>query len=92
MTAPVPTPRRAWRGGLALLLSILVHGLVVLACVLAPARVKHSGSGGLFVEQQIRDAGPEVGLFLAEVTVPAAQPMPPAPSPPVFAPNRSEQD
>lgn len=70
MTAPGSTPGRAWHGGLAFLLSVLVHGLVVVACMLSPGRARHAGAG-LFVEQRVKDDGPILGLFLADQPAPA---------------------
>lgn len=75
MAAPGSMSGRAWHGGMAFLLSVLIHGLVVLACVLTPGRPPRPVAG-LLVEQRVRDEAPALGLFLTESSV-----LPP-PSPP----------
>src|SRR5262245_47502820 len=83
MTAAPRPAGRAGHGGLAFLLSVLLHGVLVGLLAFAPGRPRGGAAGRLLTEQQVRDAGPELGLFLADVSAPAAPPAPPPlPAPP----------
>ncbi len=67
MVELLPPGGRARRGGLALLVSLLLHAALVLGLLYGPVRSVPTRAGFLIIDQRVKDAGPEVSLFLADV-------------------------
>src|SRR5262245_54312127 len=67
MSELLPPAGRVRRGGLALLASLLLHAALVLGLLYAPVRSVPTRPGFHLIDQRVKDAGPEVSLFLADV-------------------------